>query len=626
MYKIGSPLKISVKQFRELIAPIVDKGSEKVIVLDTTSVTIWHAVAVVSTNGVVRFSGVDDKSIVLLKSWFLVVEVKNEYVYCRAPRKFDLLDLKDSFFKDKSFIEFKDICVPRLKSYQNYMLKVWIEAGYRAIWGLDMGLGKTFTAGYILYRNAFYRRSYKFPVVFTKASIIPIWEELLNYFCVPYVVLTNATLETVRPKEGVVSLCSFEAISYIRVSEEYIDSAGNKKKRRVKMKDSGVLFTDRVFPKVPPGVFDLIVIDECHAVNNASSITYKYISRIATKDVAVLAMSGTIFGNGWHEIYPISVLISPLVLGVFSQNDFYYTFCRNESRNPAYTDWRIIPERIPLLKEFLKKYAVFADLPPGIELPPLLILDHYYMLTDEQKDMQKKIAKDCVWPLSSADPEWLKELFSEGIPIASPSAIRHFRRTLCAGHLSTSIIVPGMPEEYTEAGYPLYLNVRTNKMEELFRCLDSCTDVTMIWTQYRHTTFGVANALIERYGKKEVSMVIGGMSEKKRALEIERFLKGETRFMVAPTDCLGTGGTYLRSTLHIVYELPDSFIEYAQSIKRSHRINQDKPVRIIRFIAKDSIETRILKSLVLKKDFQEDYKKSAPLFKDTGIKFICDKV
>jgi len=519
-------------------------------------------------------------------------------IYSR-PRKFDIDDSPfKKLWKIPTYTE-SSVVRPYLYTHQIRGFMFWQDKGYRALWAHDMGLGKTFTAGFVLYKNLFAKK-WKRPVVLTLASIIPKWEMILTDYGIPYVLMKKG-MDTANIPGGTVLLGNVE--KFKRLQPPVAD--GTEKTDKLIERFNSKPFLERMQVLFHVDFFDLLIFDESHKLNKISNLCTEVLKRIITERTSVLFMSGTPFGNGFHEVYSQMNLIQPGLFGVSTHTGFKAMYCENISKNPQFTKYVVNEPYYPLLKKKVYSKADFVKNAPGLELPPFTESDVPYRLTAAQKKIERSITKKYIFPLPVDPPEWLTTMCPDGIPLSSPPLIRHLQRMLCSGYMRASVFIPGMPDEYLNKGYPLIVKTDTRKKQVLKDILDSLGsgNQALVWVNYTNT--GVQ---LEKELKKEgysVALVYGATPKKKRKELVDKFLKGEIQHMISHPLCLGTGLDFINATTQVAYECPESSINYDQAKKRSHRISQTKAVQMLRVYGQASIEKSILDLLSGKLNFTD---------------------
>jgi len=485
------------------------------------------------------------------------------------------------------------IRMPTLFPHQIEALEIWKKLGRRGLWAHDMGLGKTFAGAYMLYVNTM-QHIYRKSLVITLASIIPKWSALLTSMGVPHIVIDKDT-DTLNIPENMVCICSSSRFRKLRPDKNWTD----KEKERFERK----LLINRISPSFYPGQFDFIIYDESHALNTLKNLIYDFMIRMVLPETHLLLMSGTPFGNGFHEVFPQMNLIKPGIFHTRTQGEFRKFYCEDVSKDTRFSTWRVKSETRGILMRNIETKTDFRKNVPGIKLPPFREDDIPYHLSAYQKTLLKSITKKYVLPLPENAPAWLTEMCPTGVPLTSHPLIMHMKRMLCSGVLRGKIWVPGMPDEYMDKGYELYYEFPSPKNDLLLDILNGmpADQQSIIWISYRAT----AALLLKLLKKKGLSieLINGTVSERKKLQLIADFQNCKYQHLLSHPGSIGTGLDFFGATIHTAHEIPHSCIHYEQAKKRSHRIGQNKPVTMLRLYGHNSIEKDIVKALDNKIDF-----------------------
>lgn len=99
--------------------------------------------------------------------------------------------------------------------------------------------------------------------------------------------------------------------------------------------------------------------------------------------------------------------------------------------------------------------------------------------------------------------------------------------------------------------------------------------------------------------KYRVRSITGSTSMDKRSEYIRMFQNGQLDCLLGTYGAMSTGHTLTASNLMVLNDPPWSPSEYEQAKKRSHRLGQDRPCRVVRVIG-SSVTTLIYKTLASK--------------------------
>ncbi len=95
----------------------------------------------------------------------------------------------------------------------------------------------------------------------------------------------------------------------------------------------------------------------------------------------------------------------------------------------------------------------------------------------------------------------------------------------------------------------------------------------------------------------------GGLTGKERKEALKRFASDPTCRVFLSTDAGGTGLNLQNADTVVNLELPWNPAVLEQRIARVHRMGQERPVRVVNFIARGTIEERVQRTLIAKQGF-----------------------
>ena len=123
-------------------------------------------------------------------------------------------------------------------------------------------------------------------------------------------------------------------------------------------------------------------------------------------------------------------------------------------------------------------------------------------------------------------------------------------------------------------------------------------DKIIIWSTYVYTINKIAEALVNKYGKKSVVTFYGEVSVKDRHKRVEDFQNDkEVRFFVANPSTGGIGLTLTAANTVIYYCNNFNLEQRVQSEDRAHRKGQKNVVNYIDLITENTIDKYILHAL-----------------------------
>ena len=141
------------------------------------------------------------------------------------------------------------------------------------------------------------------------------------------------------------------------------------------------------------------------------------------------------------------------------------------------------------------------------------------------------------------------------------------------------------------------------KLEEFAEVIDevlaSGEHKAVVFSQWETMLRKAADVLIER--KIDYALLHGGMAGKERKQVLERFKNDAACRVFLSTDAGGLGLNLQAADNVINLELPWNPGVLDQRIARVHRMGQERPVRVINFVTRGSIEERVLKAIASKR-------------------------
>lgn len=311
--------------------------------------------------------------------------------------------------------------------------------------------------------------------------------------------------------------------------------------------------------------FSYIVLDESHYIKNKDSQVFQKITLLNTNHR--VSLSGTPIENSLSDLWSQMQFINPEILGA-------YPFFKKHFQDPIekLKDQQAIEELRGLVKPFIlrrTKEQVLDDLP---ELEEQIF---YSEMSPEQFKWSEK-------EKSKARNELLfgSEEGEEVNKIRIINALMRLRQL--ANH-------PLLLDEHTPIASGKYVDV-TNTLDSIV----AARHKTIVFSSFvKHLE------IYEQYLQEEgvgYAKLTGENSQKEREQAVQKFSEEEDCMVFLMS--IKAGGVGLNLTnAHYVLILDPWWNPFAerQAIGRAHRIGQKNKVSVLRFIAKDSIEEKILK-------------------------------
>jgi SNF2 family DNA or RNA helicase len=148
------------------------------------------------------------------------------------------------------------------------------------------------------------------------------------------------------------------------------------------------------------------------------------------------------------------------------------------------------------------------------------------------------------------------------------------------------------------------MEVKSKRLDELMNILEEVEGKAIIWANYRHDIHRILEAIRKTYGEDSVGAYYGDVNDFDRGLYLKQFqdLKSPLRFMVGNTQTGGYGINLTAASTVIYYSNNFDLEKRLQSEDRAHRIGQVNKVTYIDIVCKDTVDEKIVKSLLAKQN------------------------
>lgn len=310
--------------------------------------------------------------------------------------------------------------------------------------------------------------------------------------------------------------------------------------------------------------WEYIVLDESQMIKNKNSKLFQAINTLSA--INKISLSGTPIENSLSDLWAQMQFINDGMLGTFP-------FFKKNYLTPIekYNDESASEELAKLVQPYIlrrTKEEVAKDLPALTEKV------EYIELEKDQKELYEKLksgTRNYLLGLNESDSSYRFHVFA---------ALTKLRQL--ANHPTL------VDESYN--GDHAKLDVITNQMDSLVKARHK----VLIFSSFT-SLLDIYKAQCDDHKWKYTSLT-GKDSQKAREQSVRSFQedKSVSFFFIS----LKAGGVGLNLTAaDYVFILDPWWNPFAekQAIARAHRIGQDKPITVIRYIAKDTIEEKILK-------------------------------
>jgi len=418
----------------------------------------------------------------------------------------------------------------------------------RALLADEVGLGKTIEAGLVLSEYLLRGRVDR-ALVLAPPSLVGQWrEELFSKFAIE----TRTTEDT-----------SFRAEPDRFWSRSGVVIASLPTARSSRHRDL-----------VTAKPWDLVIIDEAHALKNAATESYLLAARIASR--FLLLLTATPVENRIEELYNLVSLIRPGHLG--GRTAFLRRFSDSKMRSSEAARAEV---RAVLGEVMVRNTRAHS----GVRLPPRFARTILVQPEPHEADLYHHLVAALRALGTGGRTRLLLSVLLQEAG-SSPFAVRTtLEKTAANTELSPDVIAALAPAIRTAEQ-----QIATGKGTALLRVLGGASEPTVVFTRFRATLDFLATVLGQAAIHHE--KIDGNVPAPLRHEAIDRLRQ---RGGVLLSTEVGAEGLNLQFCRRIVnFDLPWNPMRIEQRIGRVHRIGQDHPVDVVNFCLAGSIEERIL--------------------------------
>lgn len=338
----------------------------------------------------------------------------------------------------------------------------------------------------------------------------------------------------------------------------------------------------------------MVVVDESGYIKGHKSLRTQRITRMAERARYRLVMTGTPLSQGVVDLYAQMRFLSWRILGYKS----FYSFARNHLEySDRYPGMIVAAHNVSVLAAKVQPYTYQVTKSECMDLPAKTYATRWYGMTERQRAVYEQAKTDilmCIEDYGDLDSYTIFRLFTALQQIACGFWNRK--------HEDGSVETVTFPH--------MRLDVFAATIAQI-----PAGEKAVIWSKYRRNIEEIVALLNEEYGAGSVAQFHGGLSERARNAEIERF-RNDARFLVATQASGGHGLTLNEAGYHIFYSNGFKYAERIQAEDRSHRIGQTRSVHYVDIVCDGSIDERIASALIDKADALEQFKRQVDRVKD----------
>ncbi|KAK0393356.1 hypothetical protein QR680_000167 [Steinernema hermaphroditum] len=312
--------------------------------------------------------------------------------------------------------------------------------------------------------------------------------------------------------------------------------------------------------------FDAVILDEAHKVKNDSSLIHLAFAEHAQCKYMLL-MTGTPVQNNLAEFYALLQVINPSIFQQRGLNDFLERFA-DLSTEEAKED----------MKDLLDKYVLRrTKAEVCIDVPESSNVVLYHHITNHQRELYLNLVKTQYYEIAnSVSDKFNKNRLS--------SVMTNLRKCVIHPYMFEGI----EPEPFEEGEHLVDASGKFVILDTLLSYLQRHAHRALIYSQFT-SALDICEDYM-RLRKHSYYRLDGDTKAEDRFTQVNKFQQQKVDFFLLSTRAGGVGLTLTAADTVIFLDTDFNPQNDVQAAARCHRIGQTKPVKIIRLLAKGSIE------------------------------------
>lgn len=315
---------------------------------------------------------------------------------------------------------------------------------------------------------------------------------------------------------------------------------------------------------------DLVVLDEAQRIKNWEAKTSRAVKRVQSRYAFVL--TGTPLENRLEELYSIVEFVDAHRFGPAFQFLHDHRVLDSRGNLKGYRNLDTIREKLEPVFLRRTRAEVLTQLPSRTDNTAVVVLSEEQQKPyDEQRSTLARLATK----------GFLTDLDRKRILACLVNL-----RTIC--------------DSLFLFDHETHLSPKLDEFAEVLPQLLEGDHKLVVFSQWETMCRETAAVLDKLH--VDYSFLHGGLSGKERKVVLERFHKDDDCRVFLSTDAGGVGLNLQIADTVVNLELPWNPAVLEQRIARVHRMGQERPVRVLNFVTRGTIEERIQQTLKQKQD------------------------
>lgn len=347
----------------------------------------------------------------------------------------------------------------------------------------------------------------------------------------------------------------------------------------------------------------MIIVDESQDIGNHDSIRSKVVHEFGLSGEFNRVLTGSPISTGPMNLYSQFEFLDPNIIGM---GDFYafrnrYAEMGGFPNPKTGKPTKIVGyQNLDELFSILAPYVYQVRKSDVLDLPPKVFERRTIQLTQEQKDLYRKIKRERKYEHDGSE-----------IEIQNTLELALRLHTIAGGFLSsTSAVNVGTEDDPKIKKQSKWTEIippdRNPKLQELISIIRENPDRSFIvWAAYKPEIELITNAIQAAFPEQIVVGLHGGVPDDERERVKELFQSKKALCLVGNTQTGGAGHTLTACEIMVYWNNTEKMIDREQSEDRAHRHGLDHSVLYIDLIAEGTVDETIMESVGEKMDLSE---------------------
>ena len=419
---------------------------------------------------------------------------------------------------------------------------------------MDMGTGKTLTTIAVMGR-AYLNEKIKKVLVVCPASVVPVWEKEIEQY---------ADFEnTVITLEGTM-------IKRNQKLKELVFGKG------LKVAVINYESTWRMFDDLKEWCPDMIICDESQRIKNHTAAQSKAMHKLGDIAKYKMLLTGTPIQNNPLDVFSQYRFVDKTIYGTS-----FYIFRNRYVRMGGYGGHQVIGYiNQDELIEKMHSIAYRVTKEEALDLPEEIKTMRYCELEPSSRKIYDQIKKECYMELEQGE-----------ITVTNVLTKTLRLRQITGGFINND-------DKETQ----FVSNAKLDALEEIINDVVIDSNKKLVIFAVFLDEISAIKKLVESKGIK-YSWITGQVKMDERGQMVDDFQnKDDVKVFICQTHTAGLGITLTAADTSVFYSVDFNYVDYTQAMARLHRIGQKNNVNHIHLIAKNTIDTRLMKVLDNKGD------------------------